>query len=95
MSDTSINIGFVIDELAGRLADQVAQRLKEEIPRHRFEDQPQDGPATAEWLRIDPQTLDRLRKQGKVPFIQAGRRILYRPRDVAAALTRRTEGGSK
>ncbi len=41
---------------------------------------------TAEQLGISARTLRRLRADGKVGFVQFGRRILFRPEDVDALL---------
>lgn len=79
----------VLDVLIDRLAEAVADRL-EMRQRPVPEQQPSDGlldePAMAKRLSISQQTLQRRRKAGTVPFVACGRRVLYRPEDVIAAL---------
>jgi hypothetical protein len=40
----------------------------------------------AQMFRVNTRLLQELRKQKKIPFIQAGRRILYQPSKVVKAL---------
>lgn len=94
MHDTSLDIEGLLNELADRVADRVAKRIGDRTSGPRFEDEPQDGPSTAEWLKISSQTLERLRKSGNVPFIRAGRRISYLPSAVLDALHESQEGGA-
>lgn len=94
MRDTSQDLEGLLDRLADRVAERVIQRLDMQPSGQRFEDEPQDGPDTAEWLKISPQTLERLRKNGTVPFIQAGRRISYLPSAVLNSLHESQEGGA-
>lgn len=86
-----LDIEQLVSDLANQVADQVIDRLESQKDSSRFEDEPQDGHATAQWLKVDVQTLERLRKAGKVPFARVGRRVLYRPADVLAALSSSNE----
>lgn len=42
----------------------------------------------AEALRVSTRTLRRLRSEGELGYVQFGRRVLYKPADLAAVLER-------
>lgn len=86
MPDTSLDA--LLDVIVDRLADAVAVRLEAKQDTPTRPDGLVDEPAMAELLAgLSPQTLQRHRKAGDVPFVRMGRRVLYRPADVFAALT--------
>lgn len=89
-----------VDDLLGvliaRLADAVADRIAERQPPTQQASVPDgllDEPAMAERLHISQQSLQRRRKAGIVPHVLCGRRVLYRPDDVIAALKAQSEKG--
>jgi len=93
-TDTRLE-GF-LDGLIARLADAVADRLdvrQRQAPARQTPDGLLDEPAMAERLHISQQTLQRRRKAGVVPHVLCGRRVLYRPDDVIAALKSQQEKG--
>ena len=94
MRDTLLDVDRLVNHLAARVADEVAQRLGNHSGGSRFEDEPHDCVATANWLKVDLQTLERLRRAGKVPYVQVGRRVLYRPAAVLDALSSKQKGGA-
>lgn len=79
---------LLLSEFADRVAAAVVLRLGQAEKKRPDDDGLVDEPAMAEKAGISPQTLARRRKAGDVPFVQAGRRVLYRPSDVIAALTK-------
>ena len=91
MRDASFDVLF--DELIDRVADAVALRLeaKTETPAER--DELHDEPMMAKIAKVSAQSLQRRRMAGEIPFVKCGRRILYRPTDVIAALTSKENGG--
>ena len=85
MTDTSLDA--LLDVIVDRLADAVAVRLEAKQDKPAERDGLVDEPAMADLAGVSPQTLQRQRKAGEVPFVRMGRRVLYRPADVFAALT--------
>lgn len=94
MPSTPFDFSGLLNDLAAQVANEVVERLANYSGSSKFEDEPQDGVTTAQWLKVDPQTLDRLRKAGKVPYVQVGRRVLYRPAAVLDALSTKQKGGA-
>lgn len=92
MSSTSLDL--LINELVERLADAVASRLDSKLQSPQEREGLVDEPRMAEIAKVSQQSLQRRRKAGVIPFVQCGRRVLYRPDDVIAALTPGPEGGA-
>ncbi len=93
-SDTRIDalLDVIIDRLAGAVVDRLMVTQKQtQAPQ--MPDGLVDEPAMAERLHISQQSLQRRRKAGVVPFVSCGRRVLYRPDDVIAALKSQSEKG--
>lgn len=95
MSDTSFDAGPLLKSLVDQLADAVALRLVEQMPKAAPTDTLVDEPKMAEICNVSQPTLQRMRTADKVPFVQLGRRILYRPEQVIAALTKNQTQGSE
>jgi excisionase family DNA binding protein len=87
MRDTSPNIGPLLKSLVDQLADAVALRLAEQLPKAAPADDLVDEPTMAQRLNVSQPTLQRMRSAREIPFVQMGRRIAYRPEQVLAALT--------
>lgn len=86
----------VLSNVIQRIAEAVADRLAE-IQRSTQQPSVPDGlvdePEMAKRLNISQQSLQRRRKAGVVPHVPCGRRVLYRPDDVIAALKSQSEKG--
>jgi len=69
------------------IADAVIARMPK-MPEPPLPDAPQlvDGARLADLLSISRPTVDRLRRDGRIPSIMIGTRRLYDPTDVVAAL---------
>ena len=88
----------LLNEVVDRVAEAVAQRLLDRIPAW----QPEfaqtvgliDEPTMAGMANVSPQSLARRRKSGDIPYVQFGRRVLYRPAEVIAAMAGNYEGGA-
>lgn len=86
----------LLDVLIARIADAVADRLEvrwQQVAAPQVPDGLLDEPAMAERLCISQQSLQRRRKVGDVPFVACGRRVLYQPDDVIAALKSQEQNG--
>ena len=90
-SDTSMDA--LLDKFVERVADAVVARLEATQDRPAGDDEPVDEPTMAEMAKVSAQSLARLRKAGRIPHIQCGRRVLYRPAAVLTALSCSTKGG--
>lgn len=93
-SDTRLEV--LLELIIARLADAVVDRLAVTLRQTQAPQMPDgllDEPAMAERLHISQQTLQRRRKAGDVPFVSCGRRVLYRPDDVIAALKSQEQNG--
>jgi hypothetical protein len=92
-SDTSMDA--LLDNFVERVADAVVVRLGAAAmhPRPVGDDEPVDEPTMAEMAKVSAQSLARPPEAGRVPHIQCGRRVLYRPAAVLAALSCSKEGG--
>lgn len=86
-----------LDVLVTRIADAVADRLTPRVQPSgtSVPDGLLDEPTMAERIHVSQQSLQRRRKAGIVPFVSCGRRVLYRPEDVIAALKSQETGGAK
>jgi len=82
------SLDSLIDELVERLAVAVASRIDSKLQTPQKRDDLVDEPQMAEIANVSQQSLQRRRKSGDIPFVQCGRRVLYRPGDVIAALTK-------
>jgi hypothetical protein len=89
--DTSIEL--LIDQLVDRVADAVVLRLGARLDIQPKQDEMVDEPTMADIAKVSAQSLQRRRKAGEIPFVQCGRRVLYRPADVIAALASKKNGG--
>ena len=85
-------LDVLIERLANAVADRLAERQRPN-PQASAPDGLLDEPAMAERLQVSQQTLQRNRKAGIVPAVKCGRRVLYRPDDVIAALKSQSEKG--
>lgn len=83
----------LLDRLAERIADEVAARVASKLAVPPERNGLVDEPTMAEIAKVSQQSLQRRRKAGDIPFVQCGRRVLYRQADVIAALTSRKNGG--
>lgn len=86
-----------LDELyqgfAKHVAELICNRLTDAGVGSQRREELRDEPAMADSLGVSQQTLERLRKQGKVPCVRLGRRVLYRPEAVLEALSETASGG--
>ena len=92
--ELSTQFGLFLAGLVDRIADAVTERLAERLPAPRPVDELVDEPVMAERLGVSQPTLQRLRTAGGVPCVRLGRRVLYRPADVIAALSQQQKGGA-
>ncbi|MDA0284774.1 MAG: helix-turn-helix domain-containing protein [Planctomycetota bacterium] len=95
MPDTSINLDQLLNQLASQIADSVVVKLRWAMPEAEQARDLEDEPTMAEQLGVSQQTLQRRRTAGEVPFVRLGRRVLYRPADVFAALSEKQNGGKQ
>lgn len=95
MHDTSLNLDQFLSQLASQIADSVIVKLGWAMPEAEQARDLEDEPTMAKRAGVSQQTLQRLRKAGKVPCVRMGRRVLYRPADVLAALSEKQTGGAK
>lgn len=65
------------------LADAIASRLADEA-------RPLDYHALSKWLGVSVPKLEQLKRSGQIPFIQAGRRVLFDRLAVVKALSQVT-----
>lgn len=78
-----------LDEFIADLVDQIAEAVAGRISADSTQEptgELVDEPTMAKRLGISQPTLQRQRTAGKVPFVRLGRRILYAPSKVTAAL---------
>ncbi len=68
------------------LADALATRLA-----HRIETQSAllDYVGIADWLGVSVPHVEKLKREGRIPYIAAGRRVLFDRAAVSAALTKK------
>jgi hypothetical protein len=95
MHDTSLNLDLLFGQLANQIADRVVVKLRSTMADAEPTRELEDEPTTAGQLGVSQQTLQRHRKAGKVPFVRLGRRVLYSPADVFAALSKTQNGGKQ
>lgn len=69
-----------LDKLAAKIAEIVAEKL---ASRPRLVDRVE----LCRLLGLGESSIDRLTKRGQIPSIRAGRRVLYEPNAVIAALS--------
>ena len=65
------------------LADAIASRLADDA-------RPLDYQALSKWLGVSVPKLEKLKRSGRIPFIQAGRRVLFDRLAVVKALSQVT-----
>ena len=63
-------------------------------PRQRGGDELMSKADVAHWLNVSVGAVDRYRREEDLPFIKAGRRVLFRRRDVEKWLEGRANGGN-
>lgn len=68
------------------LADSIASRLAERMAR---QSSLLDYHGLAEWLGVSVPHVERMKREGSIPYVQAGRRVLFDRAAVAAALTKK------
>lgn len=66
------------------LADAVASRLAERLQN---QSSLLDYAALAKWLGVSIPHVERLKRQGKIPYVEIGRRVLFDRAAVLAALS--------
>ena len=84
-----------LDEFIADLVDQIAEAVAGRIscePTQEPTGELVDEPTMAKRLGISQPTLQRQRAAGKVPFVRLGRRVLYSPAAVEAALNSDVRG---
>ena len=91
MPDTSIN--ELLNVFVQRMADAVADRLETRLQTTDTRDELVDEPTMADIAKVSPQSLARRRKADEIPFVRFGRRVLYQPTEVLAALSSNNKGG--
>lgn len=67
------------------LAELVAFRLAERLAR---QSSLLDYHGLAEWLGVSVPHVERMKRSGEIPFVQAGRRVLFDRAAVTEALTK-------
>lgn len=87
MSNPHLSANDLVASLVDDIANRVAERLYDVAVGSTRPEELQDEPAMAALLGVSQQTLERYRKQGKVPCVRLGRRVLYRPQAVLEALS--------
>jgi len=90
LAGRTVDVGVVSQALINELADRVALRVASQIAEYVGQSAAADvvdEPRMAEIAGVSPQTIARRRKGGEIPHVRAGRRVLYRPADVLAALS--------
>jgi excisionase family DNA binding protein len=65
------------------LADAIANRLADES-------RPLDYQSLSKWLGVSVPKLEQMKRSGQIPFIQAGRRVLFDRLAVVKALSQVT-----
>ena len=66
------------------LADSIAVRLAERLQN---QSSLLDYSALAEWIGVSIPSVERLKREGRIPFVSVGRRIVFDRAAVAAALS--------
>ena len=95
MTDSSRQTDGFMAQLVELIAEAVAEKLGQHFSKPEVGDELLDEPTMAEQLGVSQQTLQRRRAAGEVPFVRLGRRVLYRPADVFAALSEKQDGGKQ
>lgn len=88
MSDLETVVARFADQIAAAVAERIVAAAEKTPARELL-----DEPAMAERLGISQPTLRRQRAAGNVPFVRLGRRVLYSPSAVDAALNNGVRGG--
>lgn len=70
-----------LEELATEIASKLADRMESQSALL-------DYSALAEWLGVSIPSVERLKKEGRIPFISVGRRIVFDRAAVTAALSK-------
>lgn len=68
------------------LADAIASRLAERMAE---QSSLLDYHGLAEWLGVSVPHVERLKREGQIPYVAAGRRVLFDRNAVTAALSKR------
>ncbi|TWU24899.1 Helix-turn-helix domain protein [Novipirellula galeiformis] len=92
MADLSITASVSPEDRAAIVADVVAAMRPLLSESH--EPRLVDGDRMADLLGVSRPTVDRLRAAGEIPSVLLGRRRLYQPAAVVAALAAANENGS-
>ncbi|NQV24422.1 MAG: hypothetical protein HQ518_08645 [Rhodopirellula sp.] len=96
MPDTSNMTDRLINDVVDRVADAVTQRLLDRIPELQAGFSQSAGlvdePTMAGIAKVSQQSLQRRRRANEIPFVQCGRRVLYQPDEVIAALSSKNGG---
>ncbi|MDZ7692346.1 MAG: helix-turn-helix domain-containing protein [Balneolaceae bacterium] len=76
--NTSIQI-TLNDELLNELTGAIKEAVKEELPKHRdsFRKDWLSTEEVMEMLNVSRRTVQNYRDEGKIPYTQNGRKILY------------------
>jgi excisionase family DNA binding protein len=93
MSNPHLSVNDLIASLVDDIANRVADRLSDVVVDSGRPEELMDEPAMAALLGVSQQTLERSRKEGKVPCVRLGRRVLYRHQAVLEALSETATGG--
>ncbi len=72
------------------LADAIASRLAERLAG---QSSLLDYHGLAEWLGVSVPHCERMKREGAIPYVAAGRRVLFDRAAVAAALSKKENGG--
>ena len=89
------------DELRGLIGEAVRLALAEALPQQQttapeVEEKLINEHELREMLGLSHPTIIKLRKQGLLPYLRLGKRIMYSPADVRAAMERQAfRGGRK
>lgn len=88
------------DELRGLIGEAVRSALAEAIPQQQSTlPEPEEKLINEHELRamlgLSHPTIIRLRKQGLLPYLRLGKRIMYSPSDVRTAMERQAFKGER
>lgn len=89
------------DELRGLISEAVRSAVSEAIPQQQVAPPKQEERLInehelREMLGLSHPTVIRLRKQGSLPYLRLGKRIMYSPAEVRKAMERQAfRGGRK
>ena len=92
MSNPRLSANDLFTSLIDDIANRGAERISDVVVDSGRPEELLDEPAMAASLGVSQQTLNRYRKQGKVPCVRLGRRVLYRPQAVLEALSETSTG---